>query len=116
MAVNWSTMVYDICQNVFGRPVTFNSTLGNSFTGTNRGMYSSQEQSVIIEDGSILTDQKTILDIRSIEYGTLPVQGDTVSIPEDPVSLTEAAGDFEILDVSHNGGGEVTLELRKIVS
>jgi hypothetical protein len=116
MALNMSTLVYSPCQDVFGRSVVFTSTLGNSFSGTARGIYDSRSLNVVLEDGSILSDQDTILDIRTVEFATLPVQGDTINIPADPASGLPALGDFEITDVSHNGGGEVTLQLKSLTT
>jgi hypothetical protein len=114
MAINMSTMVYMPCQDLFSRPVTFSSTLGNSFSGTGRGIYDSSTINVVLEDGSIYGDQNTILDIRTVEFPTLPVQGDTINIPYDPASGMAALGNYEITNVWHNGGGEVTLQLRAI--
>jgi hypothetical protein len=113
MAINMSTLVYLPCQEVFGRPVNFSSTLGNSFTGAARGIYDSRSLNVLLEDGSILSDQQTILDIRTSEFGTLPVQGDVIDIPVEPISGLPALGTYEITDVFHNGGGEVTLSLKR---
>ena len=115
MAVNFSTMVYNPCQVVFGRPVTFTSRRGDSFTGVGRGIYESTTLNVGLEDGSILSDQQTILDIRTIEFPTLPVQGDRIHIPYESLSGLPDLGDFEITNVYHNGGGEVTLELKGLV-
>jgi hypothetical protein len=110
-----STFVYLPTQQVFGRPVTFTSTLGNSYSGVNRGIYDSRTLSVVLEDGSILSDQDTILDIRAVEYPTLPVQGDYINIPVEPITGLPAEGDFMITDVWNNGGGEVTLQLKRKV-
>lgn len=115
MAINMSTLVYSPCQDVYGRPVSFSSELGNSFSGFSRGIYSSDSINVILEDGSLFSDQRTILDIRTSEFSTLPVQGDTINIPAEPVSGLPALGNFQITDVSHNGGGEVTLTLKAIM-
>ena len=114
MAVNMSTMVYYPCQQVFGRPVTFSSK-GGGFTGSGRGIYDSRTLNVVLEDGSILGDQDTILDIRATEYSILPEQGDTINFPYDPASGLPALGAYEITNVWHNGGGEVTLQLRQVV-
>jgi hypothetical protein len=114
MAVNMSTLVYSPCQIVFSRPVTFTSTLGNSFSGSARGIYDSRSIDVVLEDNSIISEQVTILDIRAVEYSVLPVQGDLVNIPYEPASGLPALGDFEITDVFNNGGGEVTLTLKVI--
>ena len=115
MAVNMSTMVYSPCQDVFGRTVVFSSTLGNSFNGSARGIYKSETMNVMLEDGSLLSDQQTILDIRAVEFSTLPVQGDQINIPADPSTGLPALGSFEITDVFHNGGGEVTLALKALL-
>ena len=115
MAVNMSTMVYLPNQQLFGRPVTFTSALGNSYSGFGRGIYDTDEMNIVLEDGSIMSDQKTILDIRAVEYPTLPVQGDQVSIPYEPVTQLPDLGTFTILDLDDNGGGEITLTLRKNV-
>jgi hypothetical protein len=111
-----STEVYLVCQDTFGRPVTFTSTLGNSFSGPARGIYDSRTLNVVMEDGSLFSDQQTILDIRADEFPTLPVQADLINIPAEPVSGLPALGDFEITNVFHNGGGEVTLELKQLVT
>jgi hypothetical protein len=114
MAVNMSTMVYNPCQLVFGRPVTFMSTSGSSFQGIGRGIYDSRTLNVVLEDNSILSDQQTILDIRTDEFPVLPEQGDFINIPAEPISGLPALGDFEITNTFHNGGGEVTLELKAV--
>jgi hypothetical protein len=115
MAVNFSTLVYMPNQDVFGRPVTFTSTLGNSYSGTNRGIYDSRTLNVLLEDGSIMSDQDTILDIRASEFSVLPVQGDIINIPPEPISGLPELGSFTITDVYHNGGGEITLTLKKFI-
>ena len=68
-----------------------------------------------MEDGSILTDHRTILDVREIEYGVVPVQGDHVAIPADGGAMG-ALGSFQVIDARTNGGGETTLALRKLVT
>ena len=44
----------------------------------------------------------------------MPVQGDQINIPAEPMSGLPALGGFEITNVYHNGGGEVTLELKAL--
>jgi hypothetical protein len=115
MAINMSTFVYLPCQEVLGRPVNFSSTLGNSFSGAGRGIYDSRSLNVMLEDGSIMSDQDTILDIRAIEFSSLPVQGDLIDIPAEPIAGLPALGMFEIADVSNKVGGEITLSLKRKV-
>jgi hypothetical protein len=104
-------MVYHPTYAVFARTVNFVQKSGGSFVG--RGVYSSQPYDVPTEDGLIFSDQRTILDILEVEYTTLPVQGDSIEIPEDG-TLPEL-GFFDIIDVDSNGGGELTLTIRKQV-
>ena len=115
MAVNMSTSLYSPCQDVFGRSANFTSKTGNSFNGSGRGIYSSTEINVPLDDGSIITDQQTILDIRTAEFPTLPVQDDTVALPYDPISGVPDLGSFQIVNAWHNGGGEMSLQLRRLV-
>lgn len=115
MAVNFSADLYSVCQDTFGRPAVFMSTSGNSYSGAARGIYESYDLNIPLENGSITTDQRTIFDIRAAEFPVLPQQDDTVYIPEEPLSGLPELGNFEIINVWHNGGGEVTLQLRKVM-
>jgi hypothetical protein len=114
MAVNMSIEVYSLCQDTFGRPVTFTSTTGNSYGGAARGIYNSGLFETLLEDGSIMVEQQTILDIRAMEFAVLPVQDDIVAIPAEPISGLPDEGSFQIIKVTNNGGGEVTLQLREL--
>lgn len=113
MAINFSPAVYQICQDTFGRPVSF---AGAGYAGPGRGIYNSDKLETINEEGSVMVEQQTILDIREDEYPTLPVQGDTVTIPAEPISGLPDEGTFQIIKVTNNSGGEVTLQLREIFS
>jgi hypothetical protein len=68
------------------------------------------------ENGSIISDQRTFLDIKEDEFAVIPRQGDLINIPAEASSGLPALGDFEIVDTSNDGGGETTLTLRKIVA
>src|SRR5262252_1165135 len=111
MGLNYSVLVYSPCFDMFARPVTIVPQLGASFSG--RGIYDSRSLNVVADDGSIFSDQDTILDIREAEFPTLPVQGDHVIIPSD--FDVPAEGEFIVKDTWHNGGGEMTLTLMKYV-
>lgn len=113
--VNFSTLVYGPCFDLFARPVTFypyaSQPAGASYAG--RGIYDTRALDVQGLDGSIYSDQQTILDIREVEFAVLPLQGDHVTI--GPADAGPDLGEFEIIDVSTNGGGETTCVLRKWV-
>jgi len=110
MAINFSQQVYLQQQNVFGRPVTFTPPVGLAFVG--RGIYGTVAIDIPMEDGSLLSDQRTILDILEEEFASLPEQGWRLTIPAN--TGMPALGTFEVIDVNTNGGGETTLTLRKI--
>lgn len=113
MAINWSTQVYDPIFTALARPVNFNavkSAPGNPvYTG--RGIYSTTSADFLGEDSTIISDTRTILDVREAEFSVVPVQGDRLSIPAH-VGMPDL-GTFEVIDSNTNGGGETTLFLRK---
>lgn len=112
MPLNFSTLVYLPVYDYFARPVIFTPVGGGSYSA--RGVFDTDDIDVILEDGSVFSDQKTVLYIREIEFATLPKQFDLVSIPA--VDDIPAAGDFVVNDAGSNGGGETKLELRKSVT
>ena len=116
MAVNFSIAVYLPCQELFGRPVTITPVASQPGAPayTNRGIFGTGPVNVDMEDASVFSDQDTILDIRDDEYPVLPEQGDTVDIDEDPTSLRHREGKFIVSNRWYNGGGEITLQLKKI--
>ena len=112
MPINFSDTVYAQAQATFGRSITVYPSDGSpSYVA--RGIYDTAPMDVVGEDGSVLSDQRTILDIRDAEFAVLPKQGDRINIPTS--GGIPAAGLFEVLDADSNGGGETTLGLRKVV-
>jgi hypothetical protein len=108
MPINFSDQVYLHAQDTYGRAITL--TPG----GVGRGILDTKDIDVVALDGSIISEQRTILDIREIEWAVLPRQGDQVAIPADSGLPDEGA--WEIIDVVRNGGGETTLTLRKLMA
>jgi hypothetical protein len=117
MGVDISTDVYLPNYNLWARPVTFypiNSRPGvASFAA--RGIFGTVPIDIITTDASNISDQRTILDILEREFTVIPMQQDRVYIGVDPGGMPEA-GMFEINDVMTNGGGETTLDLRRVVT
>jgi hypothetical protein len=115
MPINFSRDVYLPTMDVFAVRCTFHPVFsqpdGASYDG--RGIYDTRQLEVLAEDGSILNDLQTIFDIRTAEYPILPQQKDRVTIPYD--SSGAELGTFEIMETSINGGGEMTLTLRRVV-
>ncbi len=106
MGIDFSTEVLLPNYNLFARPVVF-------VAGPGRGIYGTVGIEIPAEDGSLISDQRTILDIREAEFGTLPVQGERLTIPAD--GGVPALGEFEVTDLWSDGGGETTLALRRVV-
>lgn len=116
MAIAFSTELYVKVQDMFSVPCTFTPVKSNPGgpAYTVRGIYSTRPIDIVATDGSIFSDQQSILDIREVEFVVLPIQEDLVTIPFD--CNGEPLGDFEIMDADTNGGGETTLVIRKIVT
>lgn len=113
MPINWSEAVYKVCQDVFAVPITihpiFSQPDGSSYEA--RGIYTTDDVDILTEDGGVYSDQRTICDIRTAEFAILPQQKDRITIPFDSCGVP--LGEFEIVDTNLNGGGEMTLEVRK---
>lgn len=115
MPVDFSTDVYLPAQDLFGRMIMVRPMVsqpsGQAYAA--RGILDLDAIEVQGLDGSVVSDTKVILDIREIEFGVLPLQGDLIDIPED--NGLPAEGSFEVIDADPNGGGERTLTLRRVV-
>ncbi len=117
MALNFSTLVYLPNFDLFARPIVVTPAIGSAYSDM-RGILDTDQLDVIGVDGqSIITDQKTFIDVRDDEFinagHTIPEQGDVVSIPA--VDDLSDMGDWEVVSSSNNGGGEVTIIIRKLV-
>lgn len=119
MAVDFSTLLYSQCQNLYGRNVVITpvASAPGAPAYNARGIYGTRPIEIMTDLGpAIISDQgQTILDIRDVEFfnagDALPQQGDLITIPAE--GAIPAAGDFEVVSTSSNGGGETTLEIRK---
>jgi hypothetical protein len=118
MAVNFSTLVYLPNFDMFARSINITPLASQPGVPayTTRGIYGTRPIDVQAEDGSIISDQQTILDIREEEFAVIPDQLDRINIPPDPDAGTIGVGDYEVTNVETNGGGETTLVIRKIVT
>jgi hypothetical protein len=114
MAIAFSLEVYLKTQDMFSVGCTITPIKSNP-TGPaygNRGIYSTRPIDIVGLDGSIVSDQQSIFDIRELEYTILPMRGDMITIPADCNGVP--LGDFEVMDADTNGGGETTLSIRRI--
>ena len=115
MAVNFSELVYLPNQDMFSRPITITplASQPGAPAYVTRGIYGTRAIDVSAQDGSIFSDQQTIIDIRDAEFAVVPEQLDRVLIPAD-TDAGAALGEFEVVDTESNGGGETTLVIRKV--
>jgi hypothetical protein len=113
MVLNFSTLVYLPAYDLYARDivVTPRESQPGQPAYSARGIFHSGPVDVATEDGAIFSDQQTTLDIRAAEFAIPPIQNDLINIPAD--NGVPAAGDFQVLDVDDNSGGELTLSLRK---
>jgi hypothetical protein len=114
MAVNFSTLVYAPNFEMFSRPIVVTPSGGVAYSA--RGIYDTRPIDVQAEDGSIVSEQQTILDVRDVEFASVPTQLDYVNIPFDAGAGEIGVGDYEILAAESNGGGETTLVIRKLIA
>ena len=81
MAVDFSTLVYLPNFDMFARPITITpiASLPGAPAYPARGIFDTRAVDVQA-DGSIVSDQQTIFDIRDDEFGVIPEQFDQVYI------------------------------------
>lgn len=114
MAVDFSTLLLLPNFDMWAREVVITPLVSQPGAPayTARGIYDTTPLDISELDGiTIISDQKTILDVRDSEFTVVPMQGDLVHIPAE--GNIPAQGDFEVTDGDANGGGETTLSLRK---
>jgi hypothetical protein len=116
MPVNFSDQLYLPNFDTFARVVIVTPVASQPGQGAYpaRGIFDTAPIDVVAIDGSIVSEQRTILDLREVEFAVLPLQGDQFAIPADG-GLPDA-GAWEAIDAVRNGGGEATFTLRKLMT
>jgi hypothetical protein len=113
MAVNFDILMQSAVFDFYAIPVTFTPLKSQpgqpAYAG--RGIFGTYDADVAGSDGSILTDQRTILDIRESEFAVLPAQDDHCTIPLDSNGMPR--GEYQIIDATSDGGGQTMLTIRK---
>jgi hypothetical protein len=113
--VNFSLLVYSPNFDMWAVPLTVNPVASQPSAGAypGRGIYDSRSQMIVLDDNSIIQTQDTIVDILAAEFPIPPQQNDIITIPKDCNGAL--LGDFQVTNSWNNGGGEITLTLRKMV-
>lgn len=117
MAINFSTVVYLQCFDMFARSVTVIPLASQPGAPSYyaRGIFDTRPINVMAEDGSIFCEQQTILDVRDAEFGIVPTQLDQIQIPVNPDDVSNITL-YEVTHTESNGGGETTLAIRKVLT
>jgi hypothetical protein len=112
MGVNFSALIYAPNFDQWARPITFNPVTSQPGqpTFSARAIWHQDRIDIVLEDGSIMVDQQDSIDILESEFPIAPQQLDRVVIPAD--NAVPAEGEFEVVSVTRNGGGETNLVLR----
>jgi hypothetical protein len=115
MAVNLDVMLQGAIFDVWAVPVTFLPIASQPAAPSydKRGILNTYSIDVAAENGSLYSEQRTILDIRDSEFGTLPVQNDHCIIPKDCNNVPK--GEYQILTAASDGGGQTMLTIRKVM-
>jgi hypothetical protein len=113
MAVNLDVLLQSPTFDFWAVPVTFSPLASQPGQPTypGRGILNTYILDVAGLDGSIISDQRTILDIRESEFAVMPEQNDHVIVPLDCNGVPK--GEYQIIDASSNGGGQTMLTIRK---
>lgn len=114
MGLDMSALVKLPAMDVFARPIDVTPIASQPGAGSYRarGYFGTNELEVAAEDGSVLTDQQTYLDIREVEFAIPPRQRDIIDIPAD--GAVPAKGRFEVVSGTSDGGGLITLIIREL--
>ena len=113
MAVNLDVLLQSPIFDFWAVPVTFRpfASLPGQPDYQGRGILNTYSIDIAAIDGSILSDQRTILDIRESEFEVLPQQNDRLVIPQDCNGVPK--GEYQITDAASDGGGQTMLTIRK---
>ena len=107
---------FGIAIRVFPRksqPATVSTDYPNGVPYEARAIYSSKPLDIPTQEGGVFSDQATVIDINTLDFEVLPVQGDRVQIL--PGQIAGVGGDllWFISDVDEDGQGGVMLAIQK---
>jgi hypothetical protein len=113
MGLDMSMLVKLPQMDMFARPITV-TPAGAGVAYDSRGIWHKNDDDFFAEDGSVVTDHKTSIDVLDAEFAVVPRQGDLVTIPAD--GSVPAEGTFTILSAHSDGGGMTNLVLEEHVT
>jgi hypothetical protein len=113
MAVNLDVLLQGPIFDFWAVPVTFKPLVSQPGQPdyVRRGILNTYDVDVGGLDGSIYSDQRTILDIRDSEFAVMPEQGDHLVIPADCNGVPK--GEWVVVDGDSDGGGQTMLTIKR---
>jgi hypothetical protein len=112
MGFDMGEAVKKIAMDAFARPISVTPSGGATYQS--RGIWHKDANEFFAEDGSIVIDNKTSVDILNSEFAVIPRQGDSVAIPADGTVPAEAT--HTILSSHDDGGGMTNLVLEQYIT
>ncbi|MGB8964748.1 MAG: hypothetical protein WCB99_03810 [Candidatus Cybelea sp.] len=107
MGLDWGLLTKAPQFDMFARPITVNGVAA-------RGIWHKDANEFFAEDGSIVIDNKTSIDILNSEFAVTPRQGDMVEVPADGAVPAEAS--HTVLSSHDDGGGMTNLVLEQYIT
>jgi hypothetical protein len=116
MGMNFSVLIYAPNFDQWAREITYNPVTSQPTVApfVARGIWHQDKLEVVLEDGSVFIEQQDNMDVLESEFPVKPQQLDRIVIPAD--GTVPAEGEFEVVSVTRNGGGETNLVLRAYVT
>jgi hypothetical protein len=117
MAVNFSTLVYLPCFDLFARKIVVTPVASQPGLPPfeNRAIYDTRAIDLAALDGSIVDEQETFLDLLEAEWPRMVDPLDQIYIPPDPDAGNIGVGTYDVTSVDTNGGGLTTIVIRRIM-
>ena len=105
--IDFSQLVLVPNMTTFGRAVRIDPVKSQpgALPYAARGIFSSRDVDVVLDDGAVISSQETTLGIRMMEFPTMPVRGDIVTLDDGTV--------YWIAEVNLDGQGGAKFILRR---
>jgi hypothetical protein len=113
--IDFDALVLKPATDVFAINVVYTPTVSNpaALPFATRGVYSSTDLDVELQDGTIYSDQQTKLEVRLAEFAAYPTEGDFVTITDARHPAYGKQFWIGDLDEDGQGGGRLLLRLKE---
>lgn len=112
---NPAQVLYPVLWPTFARPITVTpiASQPGAPAFASRGYLYEKETMVMGEDGTVISDKVSHIDLLLADFTVLPIQGDLIDIPFD---LGVPGGAYSVLDLAGDGnvGGIIEVTLKSV--